>query len=63
LGISEDVIENNFDRGEYEKRIAIDVANARSLGVNSTPTFFVGGRRLNASDLLGAIDQEVAALN
>jgi len=54
-----------FDGKKAQDAVDADVHEASALGVNSTPTFFVNGRRLSGAlapaDLKQAIDRELGA--
>src|SRR2546427_3653836 len=54
-----------FDGKKAQDAVDADVHEAAALGVNSTPTFFVNGRRLSGAlapaDLKQAIDRELGA--
>ena len=51
LGISSD--------GTYKDKIGQDVSEARRLGINATPTFFVNGRKTNVVKLKAVIEEEL----
>lgn len=44
LGLSAEVFTRCLDSHRYASAIEADVAQARSLGIRSTPTFFINGR-------------------
>jgi protein-disulfide isomerase len=52
-----------LDAGTYRKEIAADVADAMSVGVSGTPTFFINGRPVHGSQPLqvfaSVVDQEL----
>jgi protein-disulfide isomerase len=44
LGLSREAFEHCLDSRRFAAAVAADVAQARALGVRSTPTFFINGR-------------------
>ena len=54
-----------FDGKQSKDAVEADVKEATALGVNSTPTFFINGRKvsgaLTPNDFKQAIDKELAA--
>ncbi len=46
LGLDENKIKEQVNDGTIQAKIDSDLAEGRSLGVNSTPTFFLNGRKL-----------------
>jgi protein-disulfide isomerase len=73
--IAKGVIALGLDKKQFDTAIASrkikdtierDVVDGSSLGINSTPTFFLNGKKLNlfsADDLLKAVDAEMAISN
>jgi len=53
-----------LDTGRFENRVTADMQAARALGVESTPTFFVNGLRVDgirsAAEFAAIIDRELA---
>lgn len=47
LGLNEDNVGQALKENTFKSKIDSDVAEGQSLGVNSTPTFFVNGRKVN----------------
>ena len=47
LGLGEDKVKQAMETNAFKSKIDDDLAEGRNLGVNSTPTFFVNGRKLN----------------
>jgi len=50
LGLDLERFRRDLGGAEADSRLVADIARARSLGVDSTPTFFVNGRKLAAAD-------------
>ena len=54
----------DLDAGTYRRRVAADVAAARTLGITGTPTFFINGRPVRGNQPMrvfaAVIDQELA---
>jgi protein-disulfide isomerase len=57
LGIGEGFMEE-LDKGEYVGRVRSDMQDAVRVKINSTPTFFVGGKKVG----LGELESELTAL-
>jgi protein-disulfide isomerase len=53
LGINVAAFEQCLDSGKYAGRIRKDMAEAQKLGVNGTPTFFLGVVGANGSQIKG----------
>ncbi len=47
LGLDENKIKQVLEKDAYKSKIEDDLAEGQRLGVNSTPTFFVNGHKLN----------------
>lgn len=47
LGLDENKVKQELETNAFKSKIDDDLAEGRILGVNSTPTFFVNGRKLN----------------
>ncbi len=47
LGLDEVKVKEVLEKGAFKSKIDEDIAEAQTLGVNSTPTFFINGQRLN----------------
>lgn len=70
LGMAKDAgadqakVKDCFDKGETKALVDATLAEAEEIGVNSTPTFFVNGKRLSGAQSLDAfkalIDPELA---
>lgn len=50
LGLDAERFRRDLGGADADARLAADVGRARSVGVESTPTFFVNGRKLTAAD-------------
>lgn len=64
LNLDEAEIKERLSRNTFKSKIEDDIAEARSLGVNSTPTFFLNGKRLNLksfNDLDTAVQSELTS--
>ncbi len=62
LSLDEDKVKKALETDAFKSKIDSDIAEAQSLGVNSTPTFFVNGRKLNLQtfdDLNTAVAEEL----
>lgn len=62
LGLDENKIKQSLAENTFKSKIDSDIAEAQSLGVNSTPTFFVNGRKLNLQsfdDLNATVAEEL----
>ena len=46
VGVSREAFEGCIDQRRFASAVEADVAQARALGVRSTPTFFINGRPL-----------------
>jgi protein-disulfide isomerase len=46
LGLDAATFNTCYDSGRYAAKVNNGVAEAQALGVNATPTFFIGGRRV-----------------
>lgn len=52
-GLNEVQFNRCLDNGRYENRVNRDIAAADALGLRGTPTFYVGGRKIE-----GALDED-----
>lgn len=62
LGLDEVKVKAALDRETLKSKIDEDIAEGQTLGVNSTPTFFVNGQKLNLqsfNDLSTTINEEL----
>ncbi|MDP3758800.1 MAG: thioredoxin domain-containing protein [Candidatus Daviesbacteria bacterium] len=62
LGLNENRIKQAVATDSLKARIDVDTAEGNRLGVNSTPTFFINGRKVNLQsfdDLNTAVAQEL----
>ena len=62
LGLDENKVKQAVAENTFKEKIDSDIAEGRNLGVNSTPTFFVNGRKLNLrtfDDLSAAVAEEL----
>jgi protein-disulfide isomerase len=62
IGLDIGQFENTMKSNTYEKNIQQDLQDAKALGVNSTPTFFLNGKKLNLftpEDLSKAVDEAI----
>ena len=50
LGLDAERFRRDLGGADADARLVADVGRARSVGVESTPTFFVNGRKLTAAD-------------
>ena len=66
LGLDEEKIKKAIEENTYAAKIDADLSEGRSLGVNSTPTFYLNGRKLNFksfADLNTAVEEELKKSN
>lgn len=47
LGLNEDKVKEALDGNKFKSKVDEDQVEGQRLGVNSTPTFFLNGRKLN----------------
>lgn len=62
LNLDEEKVKQALDKNIFQSKIDEDVSEGQSLGVNSTPTFFVNGKKLKLqsfSDLDTAVADEL----
>ncbi|MBI4038038.1 thioredoxin domain-containing protein [Candidatus Daviesbacteria bacterium] len=62
LGVDEKEIQEALSKDPYKQKVDEDVAEGISLGVNSTPTFFLNGRKLDLrtfNDIRVAVESEL----
>lgn len=62
LGLDENKIKQDLEKDAYKSKIDDDLAEGQRLGVNSTPTFFVSGHKLDLEsfdDLNTAVSDEL----
>lgn len=62
LNLDEAEIREALEKNTFKSKIEDDITEARSLGANSTPTFFLNGKKLNLksfNDLDTAIESEL----
>lgn len=60
LGLDENKVKQELEANAFQSKIDSDLTEGQNLGVNSTPTFFVNGRKLN---LKSFDDLETAVAN
>lgn len=60
LGVSGAAIEKAAKDRQYESKIKQGLADGEALGVNSTPTFFLNGKRVETAQLLEAVRAAVS---
>lgn len=66
LGLNEDKIKQEISGDTFRSKVDNDLDEGRRLGVNSTPTFFLNGRKLNLQsfdDLNTVVAQELKKSN
>lgn len=62
LGLDQDKVKKALAENTFKAKIDADLADGERLGVNSTPTFFLNGHKLNLqsfADLNTAVSQEL----
>lgn len=57
IGIPADLMEKSIQAKTFRSKVELDVADATSLGINSTPTFYVNGQRVQISDLQSTVEK------
>ena len=60
LGVSSPAIEKAVKEQQYKAKISKDYADGEALGVNSTPTFFLNGKKVETTELLKAVAAAVS---
>ena len=64
LGLDANAFNNALNSEKYEQKILRDLSDGKRFGVDSTPTFFLNGKKLNLTsfdDLNKAVDQAVVS--
>jgi protein-disulfide isomerase len=62
LGMDVEQFSKTLQSSSIQNKINQDIADGKSLGINSTPTFFLNGQKLNLfspEDLIKAVDEAV----
>lgn len=62
LGLDENKVKQEISTDIFKAKIDAEVADGNRLGVNSTPSFFLNGRKLNLqnfSDMITAVENEL----
>ncbi|OGY17819.1 MAG: hypothetical protein A2900_00305 [Candidatus Chisholmbacteria bacterium RIFCSPLOWO2_01_FULL_50_28] len=59
LGMDPGAFLNLWDASEYEQQIRDDIRDGRTLGISSTPTIFMNGRKVSADQLSQAVTAEL----
>jgi len=62
LGLDATAFKNTLNSEKYKQKILRDLADGKRFGVNSTPTFFLNGKKLNLNsynDLKKAVEQAI----
>lgn len=62
LDLDTQLFEQAMISKKYQSKIDQDIADAKRMGVNSTPTFFLNGKKLNLfspDDLIKAVDEAI----
>ncbi len=62
LNLDEDKVKKTLEKDAFKSKIDEDLAEGQRLGVNSTPTFFLNGKKLNLrsfEDLNSAVEEEL----
>ena len=54
LGLDMELFDDCLDSGKYAKRVQYNIAEAKKLGANGTPTFFIVGPDGQQQKLVGA---------
>lgn len=62
IGLDEDKVKQDVEKNTFGSKIDDDIAEGQRLGVNSTPTFYINGRKVNLqtfNDLNTAVAEEL----
>lgn len=62
LGLEENKVKETLEKDSFKSKIDTDFSEGQRLGVNSTPTFFLNGKKLNLKsfdDLNSAVQEEL----
>lgn len=59
LGVAEGTVKDGVDQAEFRDLVEADIVGGRALNVNSTPSFFVNGKRVNTNELLSEVEQHL----
>lgn len=62
VGLDEQQYQQSLNSGKFKDKVTRDLTDGKNLGVNSTPTFFLNGQKLNLNsfaDLERAIEREI----
>ena len=57
IGIPADLMQQSIQAKTFQSKVELDVADATALGVNSTPTFYVNGQKVQTGDLQSAVEK------
>ncbi len=61
LGLNKDQFTADYESQEVKNKIATDVRRANALGLNSTPTFFLNGQKINNPGNFDAFRAQIEA--
>jgi protein-disulfide isomerase len=61
LGLDMEAFAACVDDGRYEDTIISNMRTANGLGINSTPTFFINGRKITGAQPLAVFQQQIEA--
>jgi protein-disulfide isomerase len=62
LGLDEEKFRKAITSNSYKEKIARDIKDGEVLGINSTPTFYLNGQKLDLSapdDLIKAVEEKI----
>ncbi len=59
LGMNSDEFLAGYENDEFEMRVRNDLQDGRVLGINSTPTVFVGEERVQVQELAGVVSAQL----
>src|SRR3972149_3701169 len=64
LGLDEDKFLSDFDSKEISEKINAETTSGNTLGINSTPTFFLNGAKVSPGsyeEFKGMVEAEIGA--
>lgn len=61
VGLDEQKFQDALNSGKFKDKVSKDLTDGKKLGVNSTPTFFLNGKKLNLESF-NDLDQAVGAI-
>jgi protein-disulfide isomerase len=59
IGMDENRLNECIDSGNAKKRVDLDMSEGNRLNINSTPTFFINGKRVVGAWRVGEFDKQI----